>query len=94
MQQIRASFAPAAALGLGSLVLADDMGGMNMGSSTTQPTTQSSAIDLGNTICPVSGDKVGISKLTEVYEGKIYHICCDDCPAKFSQGANLSLDRF
>ena len=30
-----------------------------------------------------SGDAVGDSKLAEVYNGKVYHFCCDDCPAKF-----------
>jgi len=28
-------------------------------------------------------DKVGDSKLMVVYQGKIYHFCCDDCPKKF-----------
>jgi YHS domain-containing protein len=65
------------AIGVGSLVRADDSG---MGSI---PATQPAAIDLNNTICPVSGDKVGDSKLTEVFDGKIYHFCCDDCPKQF-----------
>ena len=42
-------------------------------------------VDLGNTVCPVSGDKVGDSKLTEVYQGKVYHFCCDDCPKDFKK---------
>ncbi len=45
---------------------------------------QPSAVDLNNTVCPVSMDKVGDSKLTVVYQGKIYHFCCDDCPKKFN----------
>ena len=44
-----------------------------------------SAVDLHNTVCPVSGDKVEDSKLTETYQGKIYHFCCDDCPKKFKE---------
>jgi YHS domain-containing protein len=43
----------------------------------------SAAVDLHNTVCPVSGDEVGKSDLTEVYNGKIYHLCCDDCPKEF-----------
>ena len=52
---------------------------------SSQPSTDQTAIDLGNTVCPVSGDKVGDSKLTEVYHGKIYHLCCDDCPKDFKK---------
>jgi YHS domain-containing protein len=51
----------------------------------SQPATQPGVVDLHNTVCPVSGDKVGDSKLTEVYNGKIYHFCCDDCPPAFKK---------
>ena len=50
---------------------------------TSQPSTQ--PVDLMNTVCPVSGDKVGDSKLTETYDGKVYHFCCDDCPKAFTK---------
>ena len=65
----------------------DHMGGMQMGTSAqTQPVAvDASAVDLHNTVCPVSGDKVEDSKLTETYQGKIYHFCCDDCPKKFKE---------
>ena len=69
-----------------SAIFADE--GDHHGASTqpaSQPTTQQSAIDLHNTVCPVSGDSVGDSKLTEVYQGKIYHLCCDDCPKDFEK---------
>jgi YHS domain-containing protein len=42
-------------------------------------------VDLGNTVCPVWGEKVGDSKLWEVYEGKVYHFCCDCCPQQFKK---------
>jgi len=48
-------------------------------------TQDESAVDLHNTVCPVSGDPVGGPKLTEVYNGKVYHFCCADCPKKFQQ---------
>lgn len=51
----------------------------------SQLAVSASAVDLHNTVCPVSGDKVGTSKLTETYQGKVYHFCCDDCPAKFKE---------
>jgi len=43
------------------------------------------AVDLRNTVCPVSGDNVGTSKLVEVADGKIYHLCCDSCHADFEK---------
>jgi|SRR5581483_1790838 len=52
---------------------------------TSQPSAQSDVVDLGNTVCPVSGDKVGDSKLTAVYDGKLYHFCCEDCPKEFKK---------
>jgi len=83
------SLSVAAALGVASLVLADDMAGMNMPASpapATQPSTQpTQAIDLRNAICPVSGDKVGDSNLVEVYDGKVYHLCCPDCREGFEK---------
>jgi len=48
----------------------------------TQPV---SATDLHNTVCPVSGDKVADSKLVEVYDGKVYHLCCADCHTDFEK---------
>jgi YHS domain-containing protein len=66
------------AFGVGNLVRADQS---PVGAAV--PATQPAAIDLNNTICPVSDEKVGDSKLTETYDGKIYHFCCDDCPKQF-----------
>jgi YHS domain-containing protein len=72
-------------LGLAGLAAVAADGGDTQPPAATQPTTEQSAVDLHNTVCPVSGDDVGTSKLTETYEGKIYHFCCDDCPAKFKK---------
>jgi YHS domain-containing protein len=78
-----------AALSIAGVVLADDMKGMKMdqpSSPASQPSTQPSAvIDLRNTVCPVSGDKVADSNLAEVYEGKVYHLCCPDCHKDFEK---------
>lgn len=78
----------AAALCVAGVALAaNDMPGMDMHDNKT-PTTQKAsdkAVDVGNTVCPVSGDKVGDSKLTATYEGKTYHFCCDDCPKAFAK---------
>ena len=55
--------------------------------------TQGSVIDLHNTVCPVSGDKVEGSKLTETYDGKIYHLCCNDCPKDFKKNPRKYADQ-
>ena len=41
-------------------------------------------IDVGNTSCPVSGDKVS-PKVSYVYQGKKYHFCCTGCIKKFQK---------
>jgi len=41
------------------------------------------AIDMKNTVCPVSGDKVGDSTEVVIYDGKVYHMCCPDCHKEF-----------
>jgi xanthine dehydrogenase accessory factor len=53
------------------------------GSNSAALAQNASVTDLHNTVCPVSGDSVADSKLTEVYDGKVYHFCCDDCPDRF-----------
>lgn len=41
-------------------------------------------IDIGNTICPISGRKAN-PKATAVYQGKKYAFCCQDCVKKFKE---------
>jgi YHS domain-containing protein len=65
-----------AGLAVGGFALAQDK-------PSASPATQPAAVDLHNTVCPVSGDQVGDCKLTEIFDGKIYHFCCPDCPAEF-----------
>jgi YHS domain-containing protein len=91
-------------LGFAGWVAADDMSGMKMDSPapTTQPTTRPfQAVDLRNTLCPVSGDKVEDSKLVEIYDGKVYHLCCSDChtdfekdPAKYAAAVTANPGKF
>ncbi len=47
--------------------------------------TSQTALDLHNTVCPVSGDKVETSRLMETYDGKVYHLCCADCVKPFKK---------
>lgn len=60
----------------------------NQGSAATEsPSTQASkAVDIGNKICPVSGDEIKEdSKVTYEYEGKVYNFCCAGCIEPFKK---------
>jgi len=55
---------------------------------TTDTTTQTKeeAINVGNKICPVSGEKIDeANKATDKYEGKIYNFCCKACLKDFKK---------
>lgn len=42
------------------------------------------AVNVGNKICPVSGEKIDEKlKATYEYQGKIYNFCCAGCIASF-----------
>ena len=41
-------------------------------------------VDMGNTVCPVSGDKVS-GKHFVVHEGKKYALCCPHCGKEFKK---------
>jgi YHS domain-containing protein len=46
----------------------------------------SKAVNVGNTICPVSGEKINeASKATYEYKGKIYNFCCPMCIGEFKK---------
>ena len=46
----------------------------------------SKAVDVGNKICPVSGEKIDEKlKATYEYEGKIYNFCCAACIEEFKK---------
>ena len=47
------------------------------------------AVEVGNKICPVSGDRIDSGKMGEAvkyeYNGKIYNLCCDMCIKDFKK---------
>ena len=46
----------------------------------------SKAVDVGNKICPVSGEKIEEKlKANYEYEGKIYNFCCAACIEEFKK---------
>jgi YHS domain-containing protein len=44
-------------------------------------------VNVGNKICPVSGDKIGkgMEAVTYEYQGKIYNFCCEGCIPEFKK---------
>ncbi|MCX5709141.1 MAG: YHS domain-containing protein [Candidatus Omnitrophica bacterium] len=48
--------------------------------------TQDKAVNIGNKICPVTGEKIDEkTKVTYEYKGKIYNFCCAACPEEFKK---------
>jgi YHS domain-containing protein len=53
----------------------------------TQPSSKE-AMNVGNKICPVSGEKVGQSGMEPAnyeYQGKVYNFCCPACIDEFKK---------
>ncbi len=47
---------------------------------------QADALNVGNKICPVTGEKIDEkTKVTYEYQGKIYNFCCAGCPDEFKK---------
>ena len=90
MKRLFALVSLPAALAITGCAHSQDKPAMSSTGSTMAPmsstdTASPSAMDVHNTVCPVSGDKVESSKLTETYDGKIYHLCCNDCVKPFQK---------
>ena len=77
---------------------AEGMGqGQQMGSMMSdqkEKTTTSQAVEVGNKICPVSGDEIpapgekgtmGAESIKYEYNGKIYNLCCPMCIKDFKK---------
>ncbi len=54
--------------------------------SVVTPATVKEAVNVGNKICPVSGESIDeAKKATYEYEGKIYNFCCPECIDAFKK---------
>jgi len=52
----------------------------------TGQAAQKEAVNVGNKICPVTGEKIDEkTKVTYEYQGKIYNFCCPGCPDEFKK---------
>ena len=57
-------------------------------SPTAKPASKATEVlDVGNKICPVSGEKIGTmgEGVAYEYEGKVYHFCCPMCIKDFKK---------
>ncbi|NQT75280.1 MAG: YHS domain-containing protein [Candidatus Omnitrophica bacterium] len=56
---------------------------------------QEDPIDVGNKICPVSGEEIGGSMMgaTYEYEGKIYNFCCAGCIDEFNKDPQKYIEK-
>ena len=51
---------------------------------TVTEVTPAAAVNVGNKVCPVMGEKIAeLGKDTVEYEGKAYNMCCPMCKEKF-----------
>ena len=51
-----------------------------------EKTAEKKAVNVGNKICPVTGEKINENtKVTYEYQGKIYNFCCAGCPDEFKK---------
>ena len=61
---------------------------------TTQQTASEEPVDVGNKICPVSGETiVEETKVTYEYEGKIYNFCCKACIKDFKKDPQKYIEK-
>ncbi len=78
-------------LGIGKIVLAMSCGDHNSSQQLVASPNgnEPAAINVGNKICPVSGEKIGegnsVDAATFEYQGKIYNFCCAACIEEFKQ---------
>lgn len=55
---------------------------------------ESTAIDAGNKICPVTGEQIDeANKVTFEHEGKIYNFCCSGCIEPFKKDPNRYIEK-
>ncbi len=79
-----------------AMICGDHSGSQQMAQAHTEPeqgitegskqTVTEEVVNVGNKICPVSGEKIDDKmKTTYEYEGKIYNFCCASCVDDFKK---------
>lgn len=69
----------------------------NCGSAKQKSTTNASsaaAVNVGNTICPVMGQKIVSGHAVAIeYNGKIYNLCCAGCIGPFQKNPQKYIEQ-
>lgn len=61
---------------------------------TSEEESKTEVVNVGNKICPVSGEKIDEEKkLTYEYEGKIYNFCCKACVKDFKKDPQKYIEK-
>lgn len=72
-------------------------GKMHLAQTTHQHTeeiAEEKPVEVGNKICPVSGEKIEEkTKITYEYEGKIYNFCCVMCIEEFKKDPQKYIEK-
>ena len=62
--------------------------------SVTEQSTTKESVDVGNKICPVSGEKIKEGEVYQVeHEGKIYNLCCKACQKDFKKDPGKYIEK-
>lgn len=69
-----------------SFAMSCDMGGVDhSGQASSQDAEKGpNTVNVGNKVCPVSGDKVD-GNTTYKYKGRVYNFCCSMCITEFKK---------
>jgi len=60
----------------------------------TAPVTPTEAVNVGNKICPVSGERIKEEEAFQVeHEGKIYNLCCKMCVKDFKKDPEKYIEK-
>ena len=87
-----------------NVAFSDEMENSDPAANAVMPANANAApqaVEVGNTICPVSGEKIVESKVFKhEYNGKIYNFCCSMClkdfnkdPEKYAKIAEESMQK-
>ena len=63
-------------------------------SEATAPVSPTETVNVGNKICPVSGEKIEEkTKTTYEYKGKTYNFCCASCIDEFKKDPEIFIKK-
>lgn len=80
--------------GLSFAMMCHGGGGSHRRHKQFTESTSEEAVNVGNQICPVSGEKITEEmKATYEYKGKIYNFCCTMCIEEFKKDPEKYIEK-